>query len=157
MESFDNIYESALHRLNDYLETNKMRKTPERQEVLKTVCSMSGIFTINDLLDRMSHDAAFSVSRSTIFYTLTVFVEARILLKHVTFHTACYEFLNGTSPRVYLVCQQCGEMRRLERPELNRYLATVKARLFTVRQPMLYLYGECRKCVQAKKKKVKNK
>ena len=157
MESFDNIYESALQRLNEYLETNQMRKTPERQEVLRTICLMPGLFTINELADRMQQDAAFCVSRTTLFNTLEVLTEARLVLKHVLLHTASYELLNGTTPRVYLVCQHCSTIRRMDRPELTRYLATVKTRLFTVRQPLLYLYGECKKCQQARKRNEKRK
>ena len=51
--------------------------------------------------------------------------------------------------RVYLVCQECGSIRRLERPELIKYLSGLKARLFSVRQPVLYLHGQCKKCTQA--------
>ena len=155
MESNDIVYGNALQRLNDYLETNKMRKTPERQEILRTISQMSGLFTINDVAERMQRDAAFSVSRATIFNTLDVFVEARLVMKHMLLHTASYEFIQGTSPRVYLVCQYCSEMRGLDRPELIRYLSTIKTRLFTVRQPMLYLYGECKKCTQIRKRKEK--
>ena len=157
MESFENIYESALQRLNDYLETSQMRKTPERQEVLRTICRMPGIFTINEVAERMQQDAAFRVSRTTIFNTLDLFVEARLVMKHTLLHTNSFELVQGTSPRVYLFCQECASLRRLERPELNRYLSTVKTRLFTVRQPLLYLCGECKKCAQARKRKEKVK
>ena len=132
---FDEIYRKALQGLNEYLEANNMRKTAERQEVLRAICRLGGIFTQVDLADFMERESQFCVSRSTLFHTLDTFVAARILLKHAL----------GRA-------QTCGEIRRLERPELIKYLGTVRARLFSVRQPILYLNGECKKCAQRARK-----
>ena len=148
MDIFDETYRKALLVLNEYLEANKMRKTQERQEVLSAICRMDGIFTQVQLAEFMEHEAQFCVSRSTLFHTLDTLVAARILLKHALGRAASYELLSVSVPRAYLVCQTCGEIRRFERPELIKYLGSVKARLFTVRQPILYLHGECKKCVQ---------
>ena len=152
MDMSDEIYRKALQGLNEYLEATNMRKTAERQEVLSAICRLGGIFTQVDLADFMEREAQFCVSRSTLFHTLDTFVAARILLKHALGRAASYELLTSKVPRAYLVCQTCGEIRRLERPELIKYLGTVRARLFSVRQPILYLNGECKKCAQRARK-----
>ncbi len=155
MNTPDEIYKKVLQRLNEYLEANNMRKTAERQEVLSAICRMKTIFTQVELADFMEHESQFCVSRSTLFHTLDTLVDARILLKHSLSRAAAYELLVVAVPRAYLVCQSCGEIRLLERPELMKYLGTVKARLFSVRQPLLYLHGECKKCVQRARKNKK--
>ena len=147
MDTFDETYRKALQRLNEYLEANKMRKTAERQEVLCAICHLGGIFTQVQLADFMESEGQFCVSRSTLFNTLDTLVAARVLLRHALGRAASYELLSASVPRAYLVCHTCGEIRRMERPELIKYLGTVKARLFTVHQPILYLHGECKKCL----------
>nr|MCR4922248.1 transcriptional repressor [Bacteroidaceae bacterium] len=126
------------------------------QEVLEAICRINGVFTQVQLADFMERESQFCVSRSTLFHTLDTLVAARLLLRHSLGRAAAYELLVNTAPRAYLVCQTCGEIRVLERPELIKYLSTIKARLFSVHQPLLYLHGECKKCVQRARKSKKN-
>lgn len=149
MEHTEELYKRMKARLDEYIAQKQMRRTPERYEVLRSICAFSDIFSIPQLDEKMRSEGAFHVSRSTLFNTLETFVEARLVIKHTLTRAAHYELQANNAARVYLVCQECGSIRRLERPELTKYLSGLKARLFSVRQPVLYLHGQCKKCTQA--------
>ena len=53
------------------------------------------------------------------------------------------------------MCSRCRKVAKLERKELEAYLATVRSKSFVVQQPVLYLHGLCRKCYMEQKRKVK--
>ena len=160
MENKEDLYQKAQLRLTDYLEARRMRKTPERYEVLKTVCQMRDIFTIDQLANQMQEGASFCVSRSTLFNTLEIFAAAKLVIKHNLVRASLYEYNIEPQPRACLVCEHCGMVRRLDKIEVTEYLSGIKTRQFSVMQPVLYLHGTCRKCamimIRANSKKKKN-
>ena len=153
MEQGNDLFWKMRTRLDEYLMSHQMRKTPERYEVLRTVCLLPDIFSLPELAKKMQEEADFQVSRTTLFNTLETLVEAQLLIRHALGHGAQYELRSNSVARTYLVCQDCGSIRRLDRPELTKYLSSLKARLFSVQQPILYLHGQCKKCIQARRKK----
>ncbi len=152
MENKEETYQKALARLKDYLQDHKMRKTPERYEVLRAVCLMNDIFTIDQIAEEMEQKASFCVSRSTLFNTLEILVEAKIVLKHNLMRAGHYECNVDPKPRACLVCECCGSVKRLDKNNIVQFLGGIKARLFTIQQPILYLHGTCRKCTMAMKR-----
>lgn len=157
MENKETLYEDARRRLTDYMVQRSMRKTPERYEVLRVASGIKGIFTIDELAERMETEASFSVSRSTLFSALEILVDAQLIIKHTLTRAAHYEFNPQNSPLVCVVCQGCGCVKKIDKAELNDYLEALKVRMFTVKQPVLYLHGLCRKCSNIKKKKAPRK
>lgn len=157
MEHADELFRRMKAKLDEFIAQKEMRRTPERYEVLRNICAFPDIFSIGELDEKMRSEGEFHVSRSTLFNTLETFVEARLVIKHTLTRAAHYELQANNTARVYLVCQECGSIRRLERPELTRYLSGLKARLFSVRQPVLYLHGQCKKCTQALKRQAKER
>ena len=157
MEYKEDLYQKAQSRLTEYLEIRRKRKTPERYEVLKVVCQMKDIFTIDQLAEQMQEVAPFCVSRSTLFNTLEMFAEAKLVIKHNLGRAGLYECNVEPQARACLVCEYCGMVRRLDKIEVIEYQSAIKARLFSVRQPVLYLHGTCRKCamliIRANRKK----
>lgn len=67
--------------LDQYLESNLHRKTPERYAILDAVFSMRGHFTLEELgaaLERKN----FRVSRATLYNTIHLFLELRLVVRH---------------------------------------------------------------------------
>lgn len=146
MERAEQKYVEAQKMLDLYIRDHKMRKTPERFEVLKVICGLDGLFTIGELMERMKRDASFCVSRSSLFKTLGLFEQVGLLIRHGQTRITYYEFNDGDACQVFLVCQSCGMMRPMERPDVLETLSGMRVRNFMVRRPILYLYGFCRKC-----------
>ena len=74
---------SAVERLLDnYLEMNNHRKTPERYSILRAIYSINGHFTIDELKSRLDRDMDFPVSRATLYNTLNLFLSLRLVVRH---------------------------------------------------------------------------
>ena len=158
MDEKKDLYSIAEKRLTEYMVQNKLRKTPERYEILKAVCLMPGLFTIDDLEDKMREVAKFMVSRSTLFNSLEIFDQAHLVIKHTLVRAAHYECNIELRPHICLICMNCGSVKKLEKKrEVYKYLSELKVRQFAVHQPILYLHGLCRKChIELKKKNSKS-
>ncbi len=154
MEDKSDIIKLANEKFTEFIMQRGLRKTPERFEVLKFVCLTTDIFTIDQLAKQIQEKGSFSISRATLFNTLEILVEAQMVIKHTMNHASHYECNIVPCLRTYLICRDCGSIKRQEDAQLRRYIATLKPRAFNVEQPVLYLYGLCRKCANMRKKKI---
>lgn len=157
MDNKDSIVEQAGQRLNEYLESKNLKKTPERHEVLKAVCRIKGLFTIEELAEEMAAKADFEVSRGTLFNTIELLTEAQLVVKHTLVRTAKYESNITGKPKVCLVCQKCGSVVKLDNKEISDWLEALRVRQFNIRQQVLYLHGLCKKCSSRHGKTAKDK
>ena len=76
--SEDKSKESLIIKFNQYLEENKLRKTPERYFVLDVVCETSKKFDAEYLLNEVLSRGT-RISRATVYNTLSALIEAQIL------------------------------------------------------------------------------
>ena len=91
----ENVKVAVRKILTNYLELNKHRKTPERFTILDAVYSTDGHFTLEELGDKLVADYSFPVSRATLYNTLKLFIELRLVVRHrfqsTTKYEACYD------------------------------------------------------------------
>ena len=66
----------------EYLNANGHRKTPERYAILDTIYSIDGHFNIDTLYSLMRKERKYSVSRATLYNTITLLIDARLVIKH---------------------------------------------------------------------------
>jgi Fur family ferric uptake transcriptional regulator len=144
--------------LDNYLATNKHRKTPERYAILKAVYSMEGHFTLDELSQRLSEDERFPVSRATLYNTLNLFMELRLVIRHrfqgSTMYEACYE---GDS-HCHQICTVCGRVTEIQAPEITEAINQLRLKRFRKDGYTLYIYGICSTCqsvITRKSKRVK--
>jgi len=64
--------------LDQYLETNNYRRTPERYAILDAVFSIKGHFSL-DQLNEYIKNQNFKVSRATLYNTLRLFIKLRLV------------------------------------------------------------------------------
>ena len=94
----EEILAKAHEVLDNYMESNHHRRTPERSTILDTIYSMGEHFSIEDL-GRELLKKNFRVSRATLYNTLHLFLELRLVVKHSLADGTKYEAcLLYTSP-----------------------------------------------------------
>ena len=137
----------AVERLLDnYLEMNNHRKTPERYTILRAIYSMNGHFTLEELKARLSQEMDFPVSRATLYNTLNLFLSLRLVVRHRFQGSTKYEACYDNQSHCHQICTICGKVTEVKSPEIieaveNMYLKRFRKDGFT-----LYVYGVCSTC-----------
>lgn len=145
------IAESAKQRFADYLKENKCRRTPERFTILEAVYSVNGCFDIDELLEYMEDKMKFRVSRATIYNTISLLINANLVVHHQFGSESKYERCVGTE-KSHMICTKCGKVTEIGNIDLTETL-TANIKKFHLTHYSLYLYGLCNKCHQAMKRR----
>jgi len=140
--------------LTDYLETSDLRKTPERYAVLKAIYSFEGHFKIEEL-GKMLEENNFRVSRATLYNTMKLFLQLRLVMQHRVQGKTWYEAKTSQSNHCHQICTVCGKVTEIELPEVIAALNRAKLSRFRKDGFALYIYGTCSSC-QAKITRRKN-
>jgi Fur family ferric uptake transcriptional regulator len=140
------VRQAVEHILDNYLEMNNHRKTPERYAILKAIYSMEGHFTLDELGSKLSLDYKFPVSRATLYNTLNLFMELRLVIRHrfqgSTKYEACYEEDN----HCHQICTVCGKVTELKAPVITEAVNELPLKRFRKDGYTLYIYGVCSTC-----------
>jgi Fur family ferric uptake transcriptional regulator len=148
MPNDTNIPDQIIQQYKQYLRENNMKRTGERDEILRHVCAFDEHFEFDTLLEQLSR-TQFRVSRATLYNTMDKFINAGILIKHqvATNGKAEYELRDRASKHLHLVCSKCGNM--FEVPfNSSLFINSVRdleAKL-TAEYFSIYIYGICYNC-----------
>lgn len=149
--------------LSNYLELNKFRKTPERFAILDAVYSISGHFTLEELGDKLNEEQNFPVSRATLYNTLKLFMELRLVIRHRFQGTTKYEACYDNNSHSHQICTMCGKVTEIKSPQISEAIGGMHLKRFRKDGYTLYIYGICSTCQAkltrkaTKEKKEKNK
>ncbi len=139
-----------------FLETRKLRKTPERFAILEKIYTISHHFDIENLYEAMIENG-YRVSKATVYNTIDLLVEANLVRKHqFGSNLAQYERAYNTNHH-HLICMKCGKVREIKDLDLMNTLSTRKFNKFSASYYTLYVYGICSRCNTKEKKERKNK
>lgn len=162
----ENIKETVKVILANYLELNRNRKTPERFTILDAVYSINGHFTLDELSDKLVSEYNFPVSRATLYNTLKLFIELRLVIRHRLQSTTKYEACYDNNSHSHQVCTMCGQVTEIKSQELTEVINNLHTKRFRKDGYSLYIYGICSNCqakmtrkakLEEKKKLQKNK
>ncbi len=151
----EDVKNTVKQTFTEYLRANKHRKTPERYAILDAIYSIEGHFDIDRLYDQMMNEEKFRVSRATLYNTLVLLLDAKLIIKHSFGNSSQYEKSYNIETHHHLICTNCGKVSELHSEELQKVIANLKMRRFQMSHYSLYIYGICSKCATQKKKQRK--
>ena len=152
-----NVKETVRQIFTEYLETNGHRKTPERFAILDTIYSINGHFDIDMLYSQMMNQENFRVSRATLYNTIILLMDAKLVIKHLFGNSSQYEKSFNIETHHHLICTQCGKVTEFQNETLKAAIANTKLNRCQMSHYSLYIYGICSKCAWAKRRKKTNK
>ena len=132
--------------LDNYLEMNSHRKTPERYTILKAIYGINGHFTLEELNERLTRDFNFPVSRATLYNTLNLFLELRLVIRHRFQGTTKYEACYDNDSHCHQICTMCGKVTEVKSPEIIMAVDNMRLKRFRKDGFALYVYGVCSSC-----------
>jgi len=146
-----------VHRIfSEYLEHGGHRKTPERFAILREIYTVDGHFDIELLHGRMQRTKC-QVSRATLYNTMELLLDARLVRKHQFGTTqAQFEKAHIRGQHDHVICDGCGKVQEFCDPRIQSVRNTVAGVLgFSVSHHALHIHGTCADCQQ--KNNVKNR
>ena len=142
------LNESVKKVLDEYLEVNHHRKTPERYAILEAVYSLPGHFTLEELGAHLEKNN-FRVSRATLYNAMRLFLELRLIVRHRLQDGTKYEASYASANHSHQICTVCGKVSEVKSTEIVRVIDNTKLKRFRKDGFALYIYGICSSC-QAK-------
>lgn len=152
----ENVKEAVEQILDSYLEMNNHRKTPERYTILRAVYSTDGHFTLDELGEKLVTEYRFPVSRATLYNTLNLFMELRLVIRHRFQGTTKYEACYDNNSHCHQMCTVCGKVHEVRSPEIVEAIDNLHLKRFRKDGFTLYIYGICSTC-QSRITRQKNK
>ena len=154
-EKRDSVYSAVERILDSYLEINNHRKTPERYAILRAVYGMSGHFTLDELGEKLAAVYKFPVSRATLYNTMNLFMELRLVIRHRFQGTTKYEACYAGDSHCHQICTVCGKVTEVKAPEIAEAIDAMHLKRFRKDGFSLYIYGICSTCQGAITRKIK--
>lgn len=148
----ENIKATVKNILTSYLELNRHRKTPERFTILDAVYSMTGHFSLEELGDKLASEYNFPVSRATLYNTLRLLIELRLVVRHRFQSTTKYEACYDNNSHCHQICTMCGKVTEVKSQGVIDAINDMPTRRFHKDGFTLYVYGICSSC-QAKQRR----
>ena len=139
-----NVKDTVRQIFTEYLTANGHRKTPERYAILETIYSIDGHFDIDMLYSRMMDQENFRVSRATLYNTIILLINARLIIKHQFGTSSQYEKSYNRETHHHQICTQCGKVTEFQNEELQHAIENTKLSRFQLSHYSLYIYGLCR-------------
>ncbi len=156
-ERKDSVRQAVERILNSYLAMNNRRRTPERYAILKAVYDISGHFTLEELGDKLKNEYKFPVSRGTLYNTINLFMELRLVIRHRFQGSTKYEACYADNNHCHQICTVCGKVTEVRSPEIAETIDSMRLKRFRKDGFSLYIYGICSTCQAAITRQKNNK
>ena len=153
MQQYDEIA-AAQKALKDFLESRKLRIIPKRFDILQHIYTIEkGHFTAEELYEYLLSQNC-QVSRSTVYNTIDLLLDAQLLQKLQFLEgAAVYEKALNKKLHHHCICNVCGKIRDLrDEGVIKTAVMTRRITKFKQQDFSLCIYGTCADC----EKKTKN-
>ena len=145
----ENVKDTVRNILTRYLEQNNLRKTPERFAILDAVYDFDDHFTLEELNEKLTDEDRFPVSRATLYNTLKLFMELRLVIRHRFQGSTKYEACYDNNSHSHQICTVCGKVTEIKSVKLLQAIDNLRMKRFRKDGFSLFIYGVCSSC-QAK-------
>ncbi len=138
---------SEVEVFRDYIRRQGLRRTPEREQILREIFSVHEHFDVDELYLRLRHQGA-KISKASIYRALRLFLDCG-LIREVDFSEGHwhYEHIYGHKHHYHLRCLGCGEIVEFEKPELKALEEQLGQRYgYSIASSHLEVRGYCRGC-----------
>ena len=150
IEDFANSNNPVVRKFSEYLDTHGLRKTTERYAILNRILSINGHFTIEELQQLIDSDG-FRVSRSTVYNTVELLIDAKMLRRHV-FEGMQSQYERISLPHTHLICTICGKVKEVRDQNFAAFMNARRFNAFNTDHYSLYVYGTCSTCARKSKR-----
>lgn len=157
-KNLENTIKEVISIFASYLESNGLRKTPERFAILEEIYKRSDHFDAEALYIHMKTQN-YRVSRATVYNTLELLVSCDLVVKHqFGKNLAQYEKSYGYKQHDHLICIDCGKVLEFCDPRIQQIKNMVGGLLdFEITHHSLNLYGLCQLTANGCERKDKSK
>lgn len=147
------VSQPPVEKFREFLELRKLKVTSERLALVADVFEKHEHFDADELVARL-RTKKLNVSRSTVYRTLTLLVEARMLRELRFGDRTVYEHDYGYPHHEHLYCEECGTVLEFVSEELLRLKDEV-CRQFQFRPShhKFVIHGVCGKCTEARSRR----
>jgi len=142
-------YEAHQKALASYLESHNLKRTKQREEILRAFVDAGGHLTGEDLYQFIRKRAP-RIGYTTVYRTLKLFVEAGLAEEH-HFDDGVTRYEIEHKHHDHLLCIFCGKILEFESSEIEEAQKIVAEELgFTLLRHRHELYGRCADCSASK-------
>ena len=138
----ESVIKSVTRILDNYLEVTRHRKTPERYTILRAIYNHKGHFTLDELKVELEEKYTFPVSRATLYNTLNLFRDIRLVMRHHIQGITKYEAFYGNNNHCHQICTTCGKVTEITSPEIVAAVESVGLKRFRKDGFNLYMWGD---------------
>jgi Fur family ferric uptake transcriptional regulator len=150
----DKLNNEIRKSFSDYLTKKNLKQTGERCTILNEIFTFPVHFDVDGLHQRLNQNN-FHVSKSTVYNTLELLIDAEIIIRHQIKGKADYELRKKAETHLHFICNTCGGINEMKNTHIKNNIKALKTR-FTTEYFSLYVYGLCYKCKKKQKKQEKN-
>ena len=145
----DTVHFEVRKILENYLEANNLRKTPERFSILHEIYELNDHFDVDSLFELMKAKN-YGVSRATIYNTIEHLLACDLITRHqFGKNIAMFERSYTYKQHDHLICNDCGKVLEFCDPRIQQIQSMMGDILnFNITHHSLNLYGKCRKLTE---------
>ncbi len=149
------VSQSPVEKFREYLATRSraQRFTEQQRELVEHIFARHTHFTTEDLLKDLQ-SSGHSISRATVYRTLTKLVDAGLLRKLDIGSTTYFDHDYGYPQHEHLLCERCQRLIEFQHPSIESSIRDIASQQqFQVIGHTLIVRGVCLECNRARASK----